>query len=295
MVSVDEPENEVKEPYALKVKAGLGAFAVCSSDDEAGPLVDLWDHAFAARARSDAFRDRLASRLLQRLPRDVARASTSWRNPHATMKVRTIRSLARAPGRQQNGDQVMIKAVYSAFCLDWIADRWDPEVIVTSRHPFNVVSSWMMLGWKGYDLHDRPELQSRYVERFDLPRLRADASRVERLAWEVGLLTVAFEDLVKRHPSWHVWRHEDMCADPEPGFKALCDRLRLTWTDRAAEWLAASNAPGERFEVRRLAAEERDRWRQRLSPDEVSQVQGILESFPLELDLPERSVGLEKS
>lgn len=283
---VDEPDNETKEPFALKAKTSFGAFPMLSVGDRAGDLETLWGEAFAGRVRSAGKRDRVASFLLQRVPGPAARSTTARHDPRPTTATRMVRRLARPPGRDQIGKQLLVKSVYSALCLEWIVERWQPAVLVVKRHPYNVVSSWMTLGWDGHDLHSHPGVRARYVEPLGLPHLDTGASRIERLAWEVGLLEIAVDRALSEHPEWTVIRHEEMCGDPLNNFKRLCVALGLEWTDRAEAWLEASNAPGEKLQVKRVATEEAERWRTRMTTDEIQTMEEVLARFPLKSPIP---------
>jgi hypothetical protein len=85
-----------------------------------------------------------------------------------------------------------------------------------------------------------------------------------------------------RNHDWQVVWHEDLCIDTVASFKGLFESTDLTWTPMAGEFLRGSDRPGGRFDTHRVAAEQtRQRWRQRLDPDEVRAINGVLETFPL--------------
>ena len=279
---VDEPDNEVKEPFALKTKRGMGTFPALAPGDEASGLERLWDLAFGGRIRDGSARSRVASALLQRSPRDAVRAGVARDRPRHTIRTITVRMLAAEPSHEQVGSHVLVKSVYVPLCLEWITERWSPEVIVSTRHPYNIVSSWMSLGYTGHGLDTNPLVERLYVEPLDLPRLPRNASWIQRISWEVGLLGSVLAAAVRNHPEWHVVHHEDLCENPSANFQRLCAHLGLTWTDEAQRWLSASNHAGRGLEVKRLVTEESDRWRTRLRADEVREIDRVLSGFPLE-------------
>ena len=279
---VDEPDNEVKEPFALKTKRGWGTFPVIPVEDGAPQLERLWELAFSGRIRDRRTRSRVASAILQRSRRDAVRAATAWEDPRHSLRTRLVSALASEPRSVQVGSQVLVKSVYVPLSLEWVAERWNPEVIISTRHPYNIVSSWMSLGYRGHGLASHPLVDKLYVQPLELPRLPSNASTLQRISWEVGVLSAVLGDLAGRHPHWTVVHHEDVCQDPPARFQRLCGTLRLQWTSEAQRWLETSNERGEGLEVKRLATEEADRWRKRLRPEELREVEGVLSGFSLE-------------
>jgi hypothetical protein len=82
------------------------------------------------------------------------------------------------------------------------------------------------------------------------------------------------------HPEWSFIRHEDLSAAPEQGFRALYDKLGLSWSDRVATGLskATSEANPSEVSVRRHGSVRRDSaatatvWTKRLSPEEIQRI-----------------------
>jgi hypothetical protein len=95
------------------------------------------------------------------------------------------------------------------------------------------------------------------------------------VAWEVGLFTCALEAGAAR-PGWIAAVHDNLCLDPGRGFGQLFGQLELTWSERVDEFLTKSNRPGTGFTTDRVSAEEPERWRTRLSPDQIREAWSVL-------------------
>ncbi len=65
-----------------------------------------------------------------------------------------------------------------------------------------------------------------------------------------------------------------------PSFAALAERVGLRWTDAAERFVEESDRQGSGFVTARVAAEQGERWRDRLSADEVDLVRSVLDAFP---------------
>lgn len=99
---------------------------------------------------------------------------------------------------------------------------------------------------------------------------------VQAVAWEVALFTSVLHAEIDRHPEWHAASHEALCTDPIGEFRRLFADLVLTWTAEAERFLRESNRAGRGYETARVAAEQPDRWKRRLSPEQVREIWSLL-------------------
>jgi hypothetical protein len=164
--------------------------------------------------------------------------------------------------------------------VEWIAAQFEPQVVVVVRHPLNVIASWTELGWGGCGLDTNPKVVERYVRKWDLPALPSSCSRLSRVTWEVGLFSSALQESAEAHPDWRIVRHEQLCSDPSRRFQELCAALGLQWTDAAALHLRTSNRAATGLTTMRVAADQPERWRKRLTGDQVREISRVLEFFP---------------
>ena len=268
-----EPDNVDADPTGLRPagRSGFGPYPLITPGDNGGSFRPLWDAAFAGRLprvqQVDSGLKLKAVRSVLKLPRAV-------REPLIDLGARVLVAL---PGRQ---DRTAIKTIYGAFCLEWLADRYDPRVVVLQRHPLNVVSSWRELQIPDFDLTTRPSLLEHYRDRFTGDPLDASASDLTKKAWQVGLLTTAIGDALERHPGWLLVNHEDLCADPVNRIREVCERVGMPWSPDVERFLEESNRPGQGLLPVRVTKEQPNRWRGRMSDDEVEEVTSVLARFP---------------
>ncbi len=263
-----EPDNVDAHPDAPDAgRLGFGPYPVLRPGDEAPLYRTLWDLAFAGRLPVPPGPRLAAGRALLRMPRPL-------RDPvmRAAGKV-----LARAP---KSSRQVAVKTIMASFAIDWIVENYDPRVAIMQRNPLNVVASWVELGIHGFDLETRPAVREYYRERLGFASPPPRSSTHARTAWWVGLLTATLGEAVDRHPHWLVMDHEYMCQDPITTMRDLFDGLGLVWTAEAEEFVAASNRPGTGFVLNRVAREQPERWRERLSQAQVDEITSVLSDFP---------------
>jgi hypothetical protein len=285
-VAVMEPDNEKTSAAAVRAKRGLGRFPVLAPTDTAEEYRRLWSWAFAGAPVGTGLR--MGDRLLRSAPESQREAAAAG---HAPLRLRLAGSLAglgtgTRPGPDTDdpitvGRRLIVKSVHAPLAAEWLADSFDLDVLVVLRHPANVLASWIGLDLPDRDraLDTRAAVQAGYVERWGLPV--PGAAPLERVVWQLGLLTAALEEAAERHPQWHVRVHETMCVDPPAEFRRLYGDLGLEWTDAVDAELEAGDRPGAGFALQRRASEAADAWRTRLGEQELATLRRVLAPFPL--------------
>lgn len=276
---VGEPDNEGKEPFALKAKLSLGRFPVLGPDDEAPSYEELWDKVFNHAPAPPSIRRLAAKALLSLAEGEEVRGAYS--DGELTPRLRAVRALASPAAPQPAARNIVTKSVYAVLALEWVVRRWQPSMVVVLRNPLNVIASWKELGYRDRRLDEHPGVRARIVDPLGLPLPESGSSTLARLAWQFGVLNCALESGAERFPDWNVVRHEDLCRAPREQFRSLATRLGLGWTEEAEAFLVDSDRPGTGYVPTRVASQEPERWRQRLREDEVQEICEVLASFPL--------------
>jgi hypothetical protein len=278
---INEPDNEWPNTYALKAKRSLGRFPVLAEGDRAPQAYEqLWRRSLAG-FRQGRYQEALAWKLdrRDRTVQELWRAMCDHADPRISPRLRLLTWLARPPSVPDRAGQVLVKSVHAPLALEWIGALLHPRMLIVTRHPLNVIASWLELGWGGCALETNPQILGRRGDQWGLPRIGAEASTLMRLSWEAGLFATALGEAARRHPEWIVASHEDLCLDPGGGFRALFARTGLTWTDAADAFLQEANRPGEGWSGYRVAAEQPERWRRRLTRPQLEEIWSVLSGF----------------
>ena len=274
-VKLLEPDNEDKQPAAIHAKHRLGRYPSLVPGQQAGPYRGLW--AWILNGGQETGRSRQARRILG--PGEATRifegnmdlttwfASTLARNPRAGEPV---------PQR------VIAKSIHAQLSLEWIDHAFAVTPLVLLRHPGSVLASWMEVGLKdgrNSTLESRPEIRTRYVDRWDVPLPGSDP--IEKMSWRIGLLIAAVEEALARNPGWHVRTHEQLCTDSVATFRTLFDDLGLEWGDATEQFLVENDTPGEGYATKRVAADIIDSWQRRLDDGQLATLRRVLATFPI--------------
>jgi hypothetical protein len=176
------------------------------------------------------------------------------------------------------------------FSLEWIWQRFRPRIVIIQRNPLNVVSSWVTLNVHGFDIHRRPAILERFAKPIGVDPPGPGVSPLSLTAWWVGLLNATLARAAVSHPEWIVISHETLCDETEVAFRQLYAKLGLTWTPSSDRFIAEygyhrptfrpSYAPTDGLSPREITRAQTQRWRERLSEDQVREIESVLDRFP---------------
>lgn len=129
----------------------------------------------------------------------------------------------------------LIKDPMAVLSCEWLANRFDMNVLVTIRHPAAVASSFKRLGWH-YDFAQflqQPLLMRDYLEPFKT-EIRDYATRDRDIIEQAALLWKIIYYLIlqvkAKYPNWLYVRYEDIVRSPVISFENICKNLGLDFT-----------------------------------------------------------------
>lgn len=269
---VNEPDGDT-EPYAFTARLGFGGPPALEPGDVHPAYERLWHGAFAGGARSTALTARVARHLDAKVEADAR--FRAWYGEGLTPRLRLVRAWARPLG-PSDARHVVVKTVRAEFTAAWIADRFSPTVLLVERNPLNVLASWIDLG---YALGAREfRAYAEHGARWGITP-PDEPGPIERQAFTYAVMATALRDAASRH-GWMRTTHEHLCIDSITRFRALAEDLGLEWSDAAAAFVEASDREGSGYRTERRTAEQPERWRTRLSGDQLERILTTLERFP---------------
>ena len=182
--------------------------------------------------------------------------------------------------------RVMIKGIGgSIFSANWLADKFDMQVVAIMRHPAAFYASLKRLNWR-FDFNNllkQGALMRDYLEPYRNLMKKPDKSYSE----EAGLLWLVVNQVLDRlltdHPAWYFRRHEDLSLDPVGEYGKMYDYLGLEFTPKIEQQVRNFSNSGNRAEAQTNKAVELKRnsraiitdWKKRLSQEEISVIKNI--------------------
>lgn len=191
------------------------------------------------------------------------------------------------PRRLRPGFRVVDKEVVPFFLTEWLAEHYNCEVLFIVRHPCGVAASYNALDWRGSMMLWKDENTVKYHLAPYVDRMQEARTHWELVGVEWGARHKVMTDWLVEHPRWRCIRYEDLCRDPLKQFRELYEAFGLTWTNVAAtriETDTSSENPSKQknlMNTQRVSSLVFDRWRQKMSKDEIEQVRCFAEYFDL--------------
>lgn len=192
------------------------------------------------------------------------------------------------------GHKALIKDPVAFFSAEWLARRFDMNVVMVIRHPAAFVSSIKKLGWQHPFSHflEQPALMRDHLGCFaeDIREYAAhehDLIDQAILLWK--LIHFAMIHYRQAHPDWVFVRHEDLSLTPLEQFQSLYDRLGLEYTEHAQQVIESfsssanpsdTDAPvGSEEILKRNSASNIWNWKTRLTTSEIEKIRRGVEDI----------------
>ena len=279
---VNEPDG-FRDPFAFGVMVARGENPILAAGDAAADCERLWSGAFGGGRPAGSVRDRVAHFLYARVPLDARRAARASGRPGLRSAVAARLSCPRVA--EPDADRVVVKSVQSILALEWIVDRFRPRVLVVERNPLNVLASWIELGYVR-NLREQAALARYAHQQWGIDAPAESAPHLVRQTFTYAVLATALRAARAHHPEWLTTTHEWLCVDPKARFQELAASAALVWGSAAEVFLSESDRAGTPYRTQRVTADQPDRWRNRLDPEQLDTIRATLAPFPA-LAVPE--------
>lgn len=214
---------------------------------------------------------------------DLGAALPTMRRPLDLARI--ARDFAYFEGKRRRRARPIMKDPIALFSTEWLARRFDMQVVVIIRRPAAFVASVIAAGWYRYPFRQllrQPALMEDCLAPFrsEIEAAAAEQPDPVRTGTLLWLITHHhIETLRQRHPDWIFVRHEDLVQDPETGFRAIYEPLDLEFTPEVAAGIRALSAPKRahrlpslfrnRARVSRNSKEAAGLFRKRLSDEDT--------------------------
>ncbi|MCS4155849.1 hypothetical protein GGQ03_003154 [Salinibacter ruber] len=174
----------------------------------------------------------LLSQLRAALRGERQKAKNGWRGA-----IEAFQEWGRWTRARWQEKRPLLKDPIALFSAEWIAERFDAQVIVMVRHPAGFVHSLRRAGWT-HDFSsftEQPALLEGVLAPFaeEIRRAESDPGDIVEqaiLLWKIMYHVV--DRYRERHPDWTFVRNEDLGAHPMKHYRMLCQHLNLSFDSR---------------------------------------------------------------
>ena len=198
----------------------------------------------------------------------------------------------------------LLKDPIAVFSAEWLAKKFDMDVVVLIRHPAAFVSSYTKKNWHFDFKHllEQPLLMEQHLYPFEKEMQESttkkyDAVDEASLLWKLIYHVVAkYRD---NHQDWIFAKHEDISSNPVDGFQEIFEFLDLDLSDQIKDTIreySGSQNPSEttkqenlfHLHLKRDSKSNIKNWQNRLSDAEISRIRDnteeVAQKFYLEAD-----------
>ena len=272
--SIHEPDNERHTYSAYYYKRGLSRFpyigAEVGNDDYKKLFFNALNKAFI---NNGTYSNELLYKLA-RVDRDKIELDFSNLGHNRIRKYYPEMQLyPLLPKQVKKGKRRVVKSVHAVLSADYIIENLDVNPVVIIRHPAGVVSSHLYL--ENLDI-DRKIYQNHklMIDIFgsNIPDFSALDTKESLGGFQTAIFYEVIHQLLIKFPNIQLVQYEELATDPEKVSKELYKNLNLSWNSQVSKFLSDTNKIGEGYETNRVASEQINIWKKRLTEKQLEEI-----------------------
>ncbi len=197
-----------------------------------------------------------------------------------------IKDFARFQAAKIKKQRPLFKDPIAIFSAQWLAQRFDFQVVILLRHPAAFVNSLNRLDWN-YNFNEllkQPHLLDGPLAPFK-EQVKDHARNPRDITGQAILLWNLFYSRVKQyrdaHPDWLYLRHEDIAREPVPAFKNIFRYLDLPFTSAIENNIIrhsniqnpTSSSGTETSAIKMNSGKSIHTWRKQLTPETIERIE----------------------
>lgn len=185
----------------------------------------------------------------------------------------------------------LVKDPMAILSSEWLANKFDMNVLILIRHPAAFISSCKQLGWGFNFVHflKQPLLMRDYLYPFETEILKntsQDTDLIDKciLLWRTLYYVVI--QYQKKYPDWTFYRYEDLCKDPLECFNKLFQKFELDFSpdikNIIQEYTDSSNKKGNNLGIHSIKRDSISHvwiWKERLTKSEIEYIREKVEDI----------------
>jgi hypothetical protein len=200
----------------------------------------------------------------------------------------------------------LLKDPLAIFSTEWMASRFNLDVVILIRHPAAFAGSLKVKNWRFPFAHflQQPLLMQNYLYPFK-DEIKAHVEKERDIIDQAALLWKIFHHIIanyqEKHPDWLFVRHEDISFDPAIGFQKVFEHLNLDFSEAVQQKVQEySNLEKSKSANQKVPTWKRDsrsniwEWQARLDLSEIerlrTQIEDVSSKFYTDADwkIPDR-------
>ena len=170
----------------------------------------------------------------------------------------------------------LIKDPIALMSTDWLAEKFDADVVLLVRHPAAFVASLKVKKWahtfEHYTKQEKlMEVLAPYADQITLfEKSEQDIIDQGILLWNIAYYRVS--QFKKAYPDWIYIKHEDLSMNPVDEYKQIYKKLGLNFSSKVERKIIESSTAKEAGHLTRDSKENITTWKKRLTEEEIERI-----------------------
>ena len=184
--------------------------------------------------------------------------------------VRSIQAYSRFTKYRILKKRPLVKDPIALFSAEWLAQRFNMDVVVLIRHPAAFAGSLKKVKW----LHPFDHfLQQPLLMQHHLHEYRSEIEEFAKTEKDIIDQAILLWNLIhhmifkyqNNHPNWIFVKHEDLSRCPLEEFRNLYHRLDLTFSPDIEENIKAYSAPDQSDKFNHITKSKTRSWQEKIT------------------------------
>jgi hypothetical protein len=209
--------------------------------------------------------------------------------PRPSQKPKGIKQLLHffnpIPGQQR----VLIKDPIAVFSVEWLAQRFNMDVVIMIKHPAAFVGSIRERNWTHDFNHflKQPLLLEEHLGPFKEEILKFTQKEYDIIDQAILLWKLIYYMVSRyrgKYPEWFYIRHEDLSLDPGSGFKRIFQYVNLGLTKETQKLIREHSndtnpVDGDIHSIKRNSQALIKKWKTKFTQEEIKRIRDGVEKI----------------
>ena len=191
--------------------------------------------------------------------------------------------------RLMKDKNVVLKDVHLCLAVEYVWEQLEPDIIILIRHPCGMANSWMKLNFEVRFRLDlllaQQNLMADHLSPFK-NHLSLNRDKWFDIGAYWGASHFVLDQLSKAHCDWKWITHEELCVNSASSYELLLNNLGAKIDPRGQKRLLSfinhhnrSIMGKKHYSVSRISANEPEKWRRHMTPEQIRSVLRGAEPF----------------
>lgn len=189
----------------------------------------------------------------------------------------------------QKKQRVLIKDPIALFSAEWLAARFNMDVVIMIRHPAAFVDSLREQNWTHDFTHflNQPLLMKEHLSSFKEEIIKFKKKKYDIIDQAILLWKLIYYMVSKyqeKHNDWFYIRHEDLSVDPINGFKEIFKYLNIKFPKKIKKIIGEHSnhtnpIDGNVHSIKRNSKAIVKKWKNKFTREEIKKIRDSVEDI----------------